>query len=97
MRSIPKSCWSTNPTRGVDVGARAEIYQKLRDLANEGTAVIFSSTDIQEIAGLADRVITFFRGMQVGEIAKERITAASILQKITHPFDDVSQAAETLE
>ena len=73
------------------MGARAEIYQKLRDLANEGTAVIFASTDIQEVAGLADRVISFYRGMQVGEIAKDQITAASILQQITHPFDDVPQ------
>ena len=52
------------PTRGVDVGARAEIYGKLRELANEGAAIIFASTDIQEINGLADRVISFYRGMQ---------------------------------
>jgi ribose transport system ATP-binding protein len=87
----PKVILVNEPTRGVDVGARAEIYQKLRDLANEGAAVIFASTDIQEVAGLADRVISFYRGMQVGEIASERITAASILQQITHPFDEVAQ------
>ena len=90
----PKVLLVNEPTRGVDVGARAEIYQKLRDLANEGTAVIFASTDIQEVAGLADRVVSFYRGMQVGEIAQEQITAASILQQITHPFDDVPQMAE---
>ena len=55
----PKVLLVNEPTRGVDVGARAEIYQKLRDLANEGTAVIFASTDIQEVAGLADRVVSF--------------------------------------
>ena len=93
----PKVLLVNEPTRGVDVGARAEIYQKLRDLANEGTAVIFASTDIQEVAGLADRVISFYRGMQVGEIAKDQITAASILQQITHPFDDVPQKAEMAE
>jgi ABC-type sugar transport system ATPase subunit len=87
----PKVILVNEPTRGVDVGARAEIYQKLRDLANDGAAVIFASTDIQEIAGLADRVISFYRGMQVGEIAREQITAASILQQITHPFDEVAQ------
>jgi ribose transport system ATP-binding protein len=87
----PKVILVNEPTRGVDVGARAEIYQKLRDLANDGAAVIFASTDIQEIAGLADRVISFYRGMQVGEIAREQITAASILQQITHPFDEVVQ------
>jgi ribose transport system ATP-binding protein len=85
------------PTRGVDVGARAEIYQKLRDLADDGAAVVFASTDIQEITGLADRVISFYRGMQVGEIAMEQITAANILQQITHPFDNTPQQEETAQ
>ena len=74
------------PTRGVDVGARAEIYGKLRELANEGAAVIFASTDIQEITGLADRVISFYRGMQVGELQLTEINPASVLEQITHPF-----------
>lgn len=74
------------PTRGVDVGARAEIYGKLRDFANQGKAVIFASTDIQEITGLSDRIITFYRGMQIGEITQENISATSILEQITHPF-----------
>ena len=76
------------PTRGVDVGARAEIYAKLRDLANDGAAVVFASTDIQEVTGLADRVISFYRGMQVGELALNDITPTNVLQQITHPFGD---------
>ncbi len=76
------------PTRGVDVGARAEIYGKLREFANEGMAVIFASTDIQEITGLSDRIITFYRGMQIGEIGFEDISAAKILEQITHPFGE---------
>lgn len=74
------------PTRGVDVGARAEIYGKLREFANEGKAVIFASTDIQEITGLSDRIITFYRGMQIGEIVLEDISATKVLEQITHPF-----------
>jgi ribose transport system ATP-binding protein len=90
----PKIILVNEPTRGVDVGARAEIYQKLRELADEGVAVVFASTDIQEIAGLADRVISFYHGMQVGEIGLEQITAASILQQITHPFGDAPRNTE---
>jgi ABC-type sugar transport system ATPase subunit len=93
----PQIVLVNEPTRGVDVGARAEIYQKLRDLADEGVAVVFASTDIQEIAGLADRVISFYKGMQVGEIELEKITAANILQQITHPFSDKLQHTETLQ
>ena len=80
------------PTRGVDVGARAEIYGKLREFANEGMAVIFASTDIQEITGLSDRIITFYRGMQIGEIELEDISAAKVLEQITHPFGEQQEA-----
>ncbi len=82
----PKVILVNEPTRGVDVGARAEIYIKLRELADEGAAIIFASTDIQEIAGLSDRVIAFYRGMQIDEIVGDRLEAAEILAKITHPF-----------
>ena len=84
----PKIILVNEPTRGVDVGARAEIYAKLRDLANDGAAVVFASTDIQEVTGLADRVISFYRGMQVGELALSDITPTNVLQQITHPFGD---------
>ena len=89
----PKVILVNEPTRGVDVGARAEIYRKLRELADEGAAIVFASTDIQEVTGLADRVITFYRGMQIGEIEGRDLSAAKILEQITHPFDNPSGEA----
>ncbi len=62
----PEVILVNEPTRGVDVGAKAEIYAKLRDLADGGAAIVFASTDMQEITYLPDRVITFYRGMQIG-------------------------------
>ncbi|MFB0994437.1 MAG: sugar ABC transporter ATP-binding protein, partial [Paracoccaceae bacterium] len=76
------------PTRGVDVGARAEIYQKLRELAEAGAAIVVASTDMQEISNFPDRVITFYRGMQIGEIELADISPATILQQITDPFNE---------
>lgn len=90
----PQVILVNEPTRGVDVGARAEIYQKLRDLADEGTAIVIASTDIQEITNLPDRVVTFYRGLQIGEIALDQMTAASILEQITDPFHEAGIAAE---
>lgn len=78
------------PTRGVDVGARAEIYRKLRDLADNGATIIVASTDIQEITNLPDRVITFYRGMKIGEQDSDSMTASSILKDITDPFDETN-------
>jgi ABC-type sugar transport system ATPase subunit len=50
------------PTRGVDVGARAEIYQRLRDLCAEGLTIVISSSDTAEVFGLCDTIGTFYRG-----------------------------------
>ena len=76
------------PTRGVDVGARAEIYQILRKLADQGAGIIFASTDIQEMSNLPDRVISFYRGVRIGEIALEEMSSARILKQITDPFHE---------
>jgi ABC-type sugar transport system ATPase subunit len=59
-----RACSSSRPTQGVD-GARAEIYAHLRTLADQGLAVVFASSDLPELLGLADTVATFYRGRLV--------------------------------
>ena len=86
----PKIILVNEPTRGVDVGAKAEIYQKMRNLADEGAAIVFASTDMQEITYLPDRVITFYRGMQIGGFDLSGITTAGILKEITDPFNETN-------
>lgn len=66
------------PTRGIDVGAKAEIYQLLRQIAAEGVTVIVSSSDLQEVIGLADRVGVMFRGrlqkiLCIPELTEEKV------------------------
>jgi ribose transport system ATP-binding protein len=73
------------PTRGVDVGARAEIYRHLRKLAGQGLAIIFASSDNQEVLGLADTVATFFRGRVVRMSPATEIEYGSLLRDVTHP------------
>ena len=68
------------PTKGVDVGARAEIYERLRELADSGVAMVVSSSDGIELAGLCDRVIVFARGQIVKELAGESLTDAAITE-----------------
>jgi ribose transport system ATP-binding protein len=77
------------PTQGVDVGARLDIYQALRAKADEGTAVLVKSSDAIELAGLCDRVVVMSRGRIVDEISRadlseRRIIAAIIGQTSTH-------------
>jgi len=86
----PKIILVNEPTRGVDVGARAEIYRKLRELADQGAAIVIASTDIQEIVNLPDRLLTFYHGMHISEIALSDITPAATLKQITDPFNETN-------
>jgi rhamnose transport system ATP-binding protein len=70
------------PTRGVDVGARAEIYGTLRDLADKGTAVLVITSDLAEAMALCDRLLVMREGRLVGELAGDDRTperAASLM------------------
>jgi erythritol transport system ATP-binding protein len=62
------------PTRGVDVGAKAEIYAILRQLAQEGLAVLFTSSEIEETQALADRALVLCQGRIVTELQKAEMT-----------------------
>ena len=77
------------PTQGVDVGARLDIYHALRGKAAEGTTVLLKSTDAIELAGICDRVVVMSRGLIVDEIPRDeleerRIIAAIIGQGSAH-------------
>jgi ribose transport system ATP-binding protein len=72
----PKLLLLNNPTRGVDVGARLEIYRLIRDLVNHGLAVILSSEDMPELLGMADRLLVF----RSGRIVREFLDAATITE-----------------
>jgi ribose transport system ATP-binding protein len=79
LASKPKLLLADEPTQGVDVGARLEIYQLLRTAAEQGTAVIVVSSDALELAGLCDRVLVFSRGSVVAddeEVSERAITGA---------------------
>ena len=67
------------PTRGVDVGARADIYHSLRELAAEGVGLLISTNDQEEVVQVADRVIVLARGGVVAELDGEEITTTRLL------------------
>ena len=67
------------PTRGVDVGAKAEIYHAINDLAGDGIAIVVISSELPEILALSDRILVMQAGRVTGELAREDATEQTIL------------------
>ena len=68
------------PTRGVDVGARAEIYEVLEDLADEGIAILVISTDAEEVLRISDRIVVMSRGHITGEMSRGEASLANLAE-----------------
>ena len=75
----PKVMVLDEPTRGVDVGARADIYALIRARAEGGAAVLVASSDLQELAALCDRVVVLLEGSVMGELHGDQITEEEIV------------------
>jgi ribose transport system ATP-binding protein len=72
------------PTRGVDVGARSEIYKIITDLAATGVAVVMASSDMPEILGLANRALVMREGVVAGELSEDDLQRSDIQAQIFH-------------
>ena len=68
-----------DPTRGVDVGSKREIYVLIRRLAAEGRIILFRSTELPELVGLADRILVFYRGRLALELTGGEATDQDVL------------------
>lgn len=71
------------PTRGVDVGAKKEIYSIINELAERGVAIIMVSSELPEVIGMADRVLVMHEGCLTGEVTKEDMTQERIMHFAT--------------
>jgi len=71
------------PTRGIDVGAKAEIYRIMRELAASGVAILMISSELTEVIGMADRIIVMRAGRVTGELAGREATEESIMHLAT--------------
>ena len=68
------------PTRGIDVGAKAEIYRLISFLASEGMAVIMISSELPEVLGMSDRVMVMHEGEQMGTLDRSEATQERVMQ-----------------
>ena len=71
------------PTRGVDIGAKAEIYALIRQIAADGVGIVLISSELPEVLGLSDRIIVLREGRCAGEIAGEDATEQAVMALAT--------------
>ncbi|WP_159615571.1 multiple monosaccharide ABC transporter ATP-binding protein [Arthrobacter zhaoguopingii] len=83
MFTDPELLILDEPTRGIDVGAKFEIYGIIQRLASQGKGVIVISSELPELLGLSDRVYTIFEGAITGEIAREDASQESLMKLMT--------------
>lgn len=79
----PRILLMDEPTRGVDVGAKQEIYRLMDELAQTGVSIVFVSSDMEEVLGMADRIIVMHEGRIGGELTKLQFSEESVMQLAT--------------
>jgi ribose transport system ATP-binding protein len=79
LMTEPRIILLNDPTRGIDVGTKQEIYRLLRKLADDGACILFYSTDYEELIGCCDRVAVMYGGRIVRELEGEAITEHNIV------------------
>ena len=82
----PRVLFLDEPTRGIDVGAKQEIYAQINRLAREGMALVLVSSELPEVLGLSDRVLVLHEGRITGEFKRAEATPEKVMACATgHP------------
>mgnify|MGYP006305300531 CR=1 FL=1 len=79
LASNPKVLILDEPTKGIDVGAKAEIYRIICDLAHQGIGIIVISSELPEVLGISDRILVMRQGRICGEFLREDATEEKVL------------------
>jgi len=79
----PRVLLLDEPTRGIDVGAKQEIYALMEELSEQGVAILFVSSEMEEILGMSDRAIVMHEGRITGELSRDELSEEAVMQLAT--------------
>jgi ribose transport system ATP-binding protein len=79
----PRVLLLDEPTRGIDVGAKQEIYRLMEELARSGVAILFVSSEMEEVLGMSDRTLVMHEGRITGELARHELSEEAIMHLAT--------------
>ena len=80
MSMKPKVIIFDEPTRGIDIGARSEIYDLMNDLAEQGCGIIMISSDMEEVLGMSDRICVMHEGKLTGTLKRDEFSEEAVMQ-----------------
>ena len=80
----PRVLLLDEPTRGIDVGSKAEIYELMDELAAQGVAILFASSEMEEVLGMADRILVMHEGRITGELEREQFCEEAVMHLATN-------------
>tara|TARA_B100001250_G_scaffold389161_1_gene388019 strand:+ start:824 stop:2314 length:1491 start_codon:yes stop_codon:yes gene_type:complete len=83
LATNPKLLLLDEPTRGVDVGAKQDIYHIMRSLVDKGMTILFASSELEELIGVADRVVVMYQGDISGQLDRDNISEKAIMELAT--------------
>ena len=83
LMARPKVIVFDEPTRGIDVGAKAEIYLRMREISRQGVGIIMASSDLPELLGMSDRILVMYEGRMVGEVSRAEASEEAIMRLAT--------------
>lgn len=83
LATHPRVLLLDEPTRGIDVGAKHEIYQVMEELARQGVAILFVSSEMEEVLGMSDRVLVMHEGRITGELDRGELSEEAIMRLAT--------------
>ncbi len=86
LNAEPRIVILDEPTKGIDVGAKAEIYNLINQLAERGVAVVLISSELPELMAMSDRFLVMAEGRVAGELSKEEATEAKIMNLATTTY-----------
>jgi rhamnose transport system ATP-binding protein len=87
LATHPKLLIIDEPTRGIDVGTKAEVHRLLSQLAGEGLAILMISSELPEVLGMADRVLVVCEGRLTADIPRDEATPEAVMHAATHALE----------
>ena len=92
----PRLLLLDEPTRGIDIGAKAEVFRTMRQLAEQGLGVVFATSDLKEIMSAADRIIVMSRGLVTGDFSRQQASERKLVAASTMTSNSAMELPSTI-